>query len=35
MSPLRVALSARLSPYENLSEPTDNRGTGGIAVDEA
>ena len=30
MSPLRVALSARLSPYENLSESTDHRGTGSI-----
>jgi hypothetical protein len=35
VSPLRVALSARLSPYEHLSEPTDHRGTGGMAVDEA
>jgi len=35
VSPMRVALSARLSPYENLSKPTDHRGTGGMAGDEA
>jgi hypothetical protein len=35
VSPMRVALSARLSPYENLLEPTDHRGTGGMAGDEA
>jgi hypothetical protein len=32
---MRVTLSARLSPYENLSSPTDNRGTGGMSVDDA
>jgi hypothetical protein len=35
VSPMRVTLSARLSPYENFSEPTGNRGTDGIAIDEA